>query len=514
MSMDSIRRDLSRAGDGIYDLIIIGGGVYGIMLAHEASRAGLSTILFEKDDFGQHTSFNSLRIVHGGLRYLQNLDIHRFRESVAERTWFLRNFPQFVRPIPCLMPLYGKGLKRPSIFRAALLLNHLLSCNCNRGVLAEKQIPYGRILDVEETRKVFPALAPDGLKGSAVWYDAFMEDSQCLVIEILRRACARGAVALNYMNVVELRVQNGKVSGVKAVDSESGQSCEVKGRRVVNAAGPWCREMAKNLHRDIPALFTPSLAWNVLFDMRTLSDHAVAITPSRPHGQTFFLVPWKGAVLAGTGHAACFEYDGKPPRVTHEHLDEFIRRLNEALPGNLFLRQNVVHVFSGYLPVAEMGSTELTHREVIVDHTREGGPAGLFSVSGIKFTTARRVAEKTLKLLFPGMPLQSDNQPAAEPRSSHLKRVLFNELRSDEKTAECATDWMAAIKHVSDEESVRHLDDLVIRRLPLAKNPAHAIRVASKICSSLKWDEFRCGQEAMRLKSYFQNFNDVPAEEP
>jgi glycerol-3-phosphate dehydrogenase len=271
--------------------------------------------------------------------------------------------------------------------------------------------------------------------------------------------------------------------------------------------------MAKRFHRDFPALFTPSLAWNVLFNIKPLSDHALAVMPRRPGGQTFFLVPWKGAMLAGTGHAPCSGYDGRRPDVTAEQLEDFIGRLNEALPGARILKQNVIHVFSGYLPVEEMGSTELTHREVIVDHAKEGGPRGLFSVSGIKFTTARRVAEKTLKSMFPGIAMKS-GRPAAVEAHHHqsIKRDLFNSMRSDGKAGGHPEDWETAIQKVLDEESVRHLDDFVIRRLPLTKNPAHALQVAAKIGKYLKWDERRCRQEAMRLKGHFQLFNDAKPE--
>lgn len=501
--MDSIAREPSRASEGIHDLIVIGGGIYGIMLAHEASRCGLSAIVLERDDFGQHTSFNSLRIIHGGLRYLQSLDIHRFRESVAERAWFLENFPDFVDPIPCLMPLYGNGLKRPSIFRVALLLNNLLSYDRNRGKLPDKQIPYGRILDAEETLRLSPAVDPDGLKGSAVWYDAFMEDSQCLVIEILRRACSMGAVALNYMDVTDLRVENGEVTGVTAVDRENGRLHEVKGRRVVNAAGPWSREMAKRFHRDMPTLFTPSLAWNVLLDHIPLGDHALAAMPRRRGGQTFFLVPWKGAVLAGTGHAPCSAYDSKPPRVAKEHLEQFIRGLNEALPACRLSLKNIIHVFSGYLPVTEIGGTRLTHRETIVDHATEGGPKGLYSVSGIKFTTARRVAEKTLASMFSGRDFK---RLAGEPhaRESHrLKRELVGTTESETDPASIVDTWKCKVQEWVKDEAARHVDDLVIRRLPIAMSPDRAVRLSSMVCRCLNWNESQCREETTRVKEYF-----------
>ena len=127
-----IERDIAKAKSKNFDAIIIGGGFYGVMIAYEASCRGLKTLLLEKGDFGSATSFNSLRIVHGGLRYLQSLDLHRFKESVGERKWFMKNFPNLTKPISCLMPLYNKGLQRNSIMWAALNLNDLLSTNRNK----------------------------------------------------------------------------------------------------------------------------------------------------------------------------------------------------------------------------------------------------------------------------------------------------------------------------------------------------------------------------------------------
>jgi glycerol-3-phosphate dehydrogenase len=473
------------------------------MLAHEASRCGLSTIVLERDDFGQHTSFNSLRIIHGGLRYLQSFDIHRFRESVAERAWFLENFPDFVDPIPCLMPLYGNGLKRPSIFRVALLLNSLLSYDRNRGKLQDKQIPHGRILDTEETLRLSPVVDPDGLKGSAVWYDAFMEDSQCLVIEILRRACSMGAVALNYMDVTDLRVENGEVSGVTAVDRENGRLHAVRGRRVVNAGGPWSRELAKRFHRDMPTLFTPSLAWNVLLDPIPLGDHALAAMPRRRGGQTFFLVPWKGAVLAGTGHAPCSVYDGKAPIVTKALLEQFIRGLNEALPACGLSLKNIIHVFSGYLPVTQIGGTQLTHREIIVDHAREGGPKGLYSVSGIKFTTARRVAEKTLTLIFSGRGFKPFAGESSVQEGHRLKRVWVGTADSEMNLPSISDTWKCKVQEWFKDEAARHVDDLVIRRLPIFMSPDCAVRLSSMVCRCLNWNESQCREETTRVREYF-----------
>ena len=172
-NVDQICRDA-------YDVIIIGGGIYGSMLLLEASRAGLKAILLEKDDFGGLTSFNSLRIVHGGLRYLQTLHLSRLHESVTERSWFLRSFPDLVSPLPCLMPFYRGLTKNRLTLSAALRMNDWLTRNRNEGLSEKFQIPDGQIIGAAETRQRFPLARANGLRGAALWYDAAMPDSKSI----------------------------------------------------------------------------------------------------------------------------------------------------------------------------------------------------------------------------------------------------------------------------------------------------------------------------------------------
>ena len=302
MNPTIITRDPEAAGRDSYDLLIVGGGIYGAMLALESSLNGLRPLLLEKEDFGGATSFNSLRIIHGGLRYLQGLDLPRFFESVAERRWLLKTFPEQVRPLPCLMPLYGQGLKRPAILRLALAINDRLSRSGNEGLAEDSRLPGSRVIGPAEVKAIFPAVDPRDLRGGAVWYDAAMEDSQRVLMGVLGWACAAGAQVLNYVEARELLRTASGVAGVRAWDRESGQGYEYRSGVVINAAGPWCREVAARFDRDPAGLFHPSLAWNVLFDRAALSPMALGVAPKTGEAPMYFLRPWKGKLLAGMGH--------------------------------------------------------------------------------------------------------------------------------------------------------------------------------------------------------------------
>ena len=395
-----IGRDLEEAESRVWDLLVVGGGIYGATLALEAARRGLATLLVERGGFGGETTRNSLRIVHGGLRYLQSLDLPRFRESVAERRWFLSNFPELIEPLPCLMPLYdpprGGTLRRPAVFRMALRINDLLS--------RERALPPGRLLSPAETVELFPAVDRAGLRGGALWHDAVVTDPRRLVVEILRRACRSGAAALDRIEALDLRGAEGRAAGIRAVDRESGRSLELQARTVANCAGPWCGEVARRLDRrsdqKISGLFRPALAFNLFLDREPLSRAALAVASRGPGAQTWFLLPWEGKLLAGTAYAPVPRGSPGEEGPDEARIEGFLAALNAALPGFGIGRGEVLDVLWGRLPAVAEGDTALASRPVVFDHGATGGPEGLVSVSGVKLTTARAVAEKALEVLF------------------------------------------------------------------------------------------------------------------
>ena len=476
-----IDRDVGRATAEPHDLIVVGGGIYGACLAMESARRGLRPLLIERDDFGGGTSWNSLRIVHGGLRYLQSLDLRRFRESVAERRWFCRTYPELVEPIECLMPLHGIGLKRPSAFRVALAVNDLLSRNRNVGVRADRRLGPGRVLDVAATVARFPDVDRDGLKGGALWYDAAMTSSVRILMETLRWACANGASALNYVECVELEREGDRVVGVEAVERMSGERVTLRAPVVVGSAGPWGRALSRRVDRDVEELFRPSLAFNLLLERPPLSEATLAVTARNPASRTYFLRPAGNRILAGTFHAPC---DGYPARAqpTDEQRAHFLSDLNRAVPALELTPASIVRVYSGVLPASRPGTEELAAREVIHDHGASGGPSGLWSVSGVKYTTARLVAERTLRRVF-------------GPSGRDLRVLAGSErpasvagLSADDPSVLAASpspEVAHAVKAVVEGEAVTCMEDLLLRRTDWGTDPARAPELAARVTKLL-----------------------------
>jgi glycerol-3-phosphate dehydrogenase len=270
------------------------------------------------------------------------------------------------------------------VFRAALAINDRLA--------RESLLPPSRVLDVSETVDLFPDVDRNGLAGAALWHDVVLTDPKRVLHETLRWAGRCGARALNRIEAAEIRTEGRKVVGLRAVGLDSGEAFEFRARTVVNCAGPWVRQIAARFDRDLPELFRPLLAFNLLLDREPLSQAALAVAAPGRGAQTWFLLPVEGKVLAGTFYGSASE--GSAP--DESAVASFLRGLNAAVPGWDVQPEQVLQVCHGWLPARSDGSPVPASRPVIHDHGAAGGPEGLFSVSGVKLTTARAVAEKTL----------------------------------------------------------------------------------------------------------------------
>jgi glycerol-3-phosphate dehydrogenase len=503
--MSILSREPKTSTSRTFDLVIIGGGIYGAMLTYEASCRGLRTLLVERDDYGEHTSFNSLRIIHGGFRYLQNLDIGRLMESVEERRFFLKTFPQLVKPLPCIMPLYGNGLRRPTVLRLALLAYDIMSRNRNQGIAPDRKISSGLVLNKAETREVFPNVDMEGLKGGAIWCDAIVRDSQRLIIEVLRLSTKYGATVLNYVEAVQLLMNQKKiVSGIIAIDRESGESFEFKSNIVINACGPWCRDLAARFDRDEPALFRSMLAWNVLFDKKPFCEYGLAVVPKKPKGRTYFLLPWKEKIFAGTGHAQWL-FNTKSPMPSLGEMEEFLDDLNMAVPTLKVKKEDILRVFPGLQSAKKEGGTDFAVRDVFIDHSDHGGPKGFYSISGVKLTTARRVAEKILTRIFP-----EKKVPVYLKKDGSHSHQVTSEARWDFdsywRPKESDPEWKVTLRSLIREESILHLDDLILRRTTLWENPSRSVEIASILCKAFSWSEEKSEMEIGRLKEKLQGY--------
>lgn len=408
-----MQRNLQQLGGTQHDVLVIGGGIYGASIAREAALRGLRVGLVEAEDFGHATSSNSLRVIHGGFRYLQHLDVLRMRASISERKNLMCIAPHLVHPIDFLMPTYRHGLHCKTLMRAALLMNDLVGWDRNRGIDADKRLPPGRILNREECKRIIPELTGEDVTGAAVWPDCQLHNSERFLIGIVHAAVAAGAQAANYVRVTGFLEEGSRMVGVRAVDQLSGNPLEIRAGFVVNAAGPWVEEVldkAKTRPRRSPMRF--SKAMNLVVKRPLATGCAVGFPSKRtyvdPHAainkgnRFYFMLPWRQFTLIGTTHLPS---EDAPDRAqpTDDEIDAFIDEINEALPTARLTRQSVFQVHWGLLPMNPPAGAQqdvsLLKRCRIYDHAREDGIQGLISVAGVKLTEARRVAEDVVDLV-------------------------------------------------------------------------------------------------------------------
>lgn len=447
-----IARDPSAASAHTYDLLLVGGGVHGVCLMREAASRGLSVCLCEAADFGSGASWNSLRILHGGLRYLQDFNLRRFRQSVVARRQWQCLFPGLVKPLRCLLPLDGRGLRNAILFSLALSANDLLTRFWSAGVQLGQGFPSSGVLRTPEGGLPV-SFTTRGRSGFAAWYDGLMVSPERMLMEMLNDACRRGSTALNYCHVSKLLHSGRAVHGALVHDRLTGRVEEIRARKVIDCSGVSAGRLDAAGNARIAR---PVVAANLLLDLAPHRGTALAVYADGAGGQVFFLVPCHGMTMAGTTYAerpaGCMD-----PSLSPGEVEGFKQRLEAALPGHGIREARVVRVFSGLLPAQPAAHTVPLARECLYDHGRIGGVRGLYSLIGVKYTTAIAVATWIVDRLFPG----SNRSPEEALRTTDNTPILIDPMATQGHSLDTLR---AVVERLVRDESVCSLEDLVCRR--------------------------------------------------
>ena len=386
-----------------FEVIVIGGGISGAAVAYEAASRGLRTILFEKGDFCQATSAASSKLIHGGLRYLSNLECGLVRESLRERRVMANIAPNFVYPCAMLFPHHRRQLKsNKGLVKVGLTLYDLLAYDKGRTWDAGKRIPNHTTLSPEEALQRQPVVKHPDLTGASLFYDCLNICPERLALSFLKSALAQGAQAANYARVdgFVCNPAGTRIQGVTVRDRIHGTAHTVRGQVILNCAGPWVdsvldltgrKETSRPLRRSegIHIITAP-----IIHDNCVVS----AVTPG---GRHCFLIPWRGHTLIGTTDEP---YEGHPDdyRVTRKSIEALIAEVNASFEGVAIRYEDVRHCYGGLRPLIEEQSRETyrsSRRYAIHDHRSEG-VKGLITVEGGKWTTSRNLARKVIDHLW------------------------------------------------------------------------------------------------------------------
>lgn len=568
-------RDVSRLESGPFDLLVVGGGIHGLAIAYEASSRGLRTALIEAADFGSGLSFNHQKTAHGGLRSLQSFRLDRAREAIRERRALARTAPWFLHPLPFIVGTYRSVAKGRLALRAGFKLDALLGRDRNAGVERELHLPCAKLLSRGMTLKLFPGMRQKHLTGGAQWYDYQMVENDRLTFAFGAAADRHGAVLANYVEAVEAVREGGRITGMAARDRETGRLLTIRAAITLNAAGARAGEVAAifGVNRPMPLLAAMNL-------VTSIAPKEVALAAPTSAGRMLTLVPWRGHSIVGTSHAAeelqaaaktqtaegnteetQKKHSGRTPvsasdrlaaptgrRPSAAEIDAFIREANEAFPALGLTRERITLVHWGLVPatVTPGSPPELLATPAIHDHAKQGAP-GAMTVVGVKYTTARAVAERavdiaaarlgrrvrssrTAETVLPGAGLADHEGLAIETarrsgldlppavlqrlgalyaeRSAEIIRLMTArpELRLPLGSHPAAT--AAEVVHVIKEEMAMHLSDIVVRRTGLgaAGHPGRDVldACATVAAAELGWSDEKTVEAIIAVEEIYR----------
>jgi glycerol-3-phosphate dehydrogenase len=525
-----------------FDVLVIGGGIHGLAVAYDAAQRGYATALVERGDFGSGSSFNHAKTVHGGLRSLQTGDLLKARFSIRERRAMARIAPGLVTPLSFMMGTTRKLTRSKTAMRAGFLLDASLGFDRNAGVEPRLRLPAGRVVSRADYAAAFGDNARPEVTGGARWSDYHMAESDRLTLAFAEAAAAHGAVLANYAEAEEALVHNGRLTGIRVRDRLSGETTEVHARIIVNAAGAACRPWMERF--GAPPAFPLLKAMNLV---TSRPAGPIALGAPTSGGRLLLIMPWRGRMLVGTSHSDQ-PADPADTHVRREELLAFVDEVNSAFPALALTERDVTFVHRGIVPAVRNrhGVLGLMGHHRIHDHEQDG-VAGALSVAGVKYTTARGVAEQVVDLI--GAKLGAPVRPC-RTGTTRLPNWEFGSLESetdearsaarDTPDSECVaslvathgTAWRAvlargsadpalasrvasgvpypaaAILHAIESEMACTLADVVIRRLPLGGagypgDPAvHAC--GAVMASACGWDRDRLAAEIEAVRQFYR----------
>ena len=553
-----MKRDLNKLANTEYDIVIIGAGIYGVSAAWDGALRGLKVALIDKGDFVNATSSNSLKTIHGGLRYLQQLDFKRMRESIHERMVLMKIAPHLVYPLPVIMPTYSYKLRSRPALLAALLANNIVGFDRNKLNDPHKHIPAGHLISKKKVQEYIPGYEKNNMSGGALWYDCQCYNTERLALSYVLSAAEAGADIANYVECTGFLGDRNKVKGIRVKDFFTDDIFDIRAKIVVNMGGPWVDTILEKFKdKYLKKRFIHSSAINIIVNRKLLERHAAGLPGpcqyKRKHGSVYMgsrillFIPWKDYTIIGTNH---LPYYGNPNeyRIKEEEIHDFLNDVNQAYPAANIERNEVSFFHGGLLPMT--GTKPVTSEVRILkhyrlyDHWADDKIDGLISVIGVKYTTHRDVTRKTIDWVFKklgrksprclteetpiygGKIEQFEDYMSSAIKESGLSEIVTRHLiynygskyKDILRYGDINQRWVQTVNG-SDEvlraeivnsvqnEMVLKLSDVVLRRTDLgsAGNPGDkALRdVAEIMAKELNWDEERINKEIQETKAIY-----------
>ena len=502
------RREPGRLERGPFDLVVIGGGILGAFIAWDATLRGLRTALIERDDFAAGTSSASGRVLHGGLRSLQHLDVAAAAESLRESEVIARLAPDLSRPLPFLFPA-SAGIADQVVLRtAAVVWKSFARSAQGGGDSAARFARPGHDLE--------PSIGDWAPYGGLVVRDRQLISAERLVMAVLSAAVNGGAVVVNRVECQAILSSNGRVDGVRALDRESGNAFQVNAPWVLNAAGPRAAELwpaesgapppvsfARGIHivADLPARqIALGLTW---------SEQSVG--GKVPRSRRVFVMPWADSTLIGASFEPAGSISSHPIEASADEILRFVTGMSRRWPALELDADRVRYAVAGLYPIFGRGRSNpetfaVARRPLVCDHLERGGPDGLITGISVKLTTARALAERMVdrvaarcdQALAPCSTASAGPLPFAVP--STVPGIGFGPLADPAVAARLAT-------AAAEQEQARTLADVFLRRSTVGQHgiPARDVLegAGTALASALGWSAEEKESDKLRFEEFY-----------
>jgi glycerol-3-phosphate dehydrogenase len=468
---------LARLRKEAFDVLVIGGGITGCGIALDAAARGLRAALIERGDFAGGTSSRSSKLIHGGLRYLRNLQFKITLEASREKALLKRLAPHLVEDLPFVLPFWSRAA-RPILSSGLWIYD------------AAAGFPKGlvhRHLDARTAREAVPGLRAEGLRGAYVYYDARADDCR-LVLHVAKKAADLGAVLANYVEATGFLKEKGRIVGVRT------PGFDIAAARVVNATGVWCDEVRAADDPSAPPSVRPSKGAHIVVPARRLGLTTALTLPAPEGGRVVFLIPWGDCAIVGTTDT---DYTGPLDRPRAEPADVayLLERVNAFLPSAALRPEDVRSAYAGLRPLL-LGDPASAPSRVPREHRIFESPSGLLSVTGGKLTTYRKMAREVVDRLT-GRPCRTAE---IDLFASDTRDPLAKFYGSEASRIADRTPLLEGLPHVWGEvdyaverEMAVTLTDVLARRLRLAlyapdQGRSVAPAVAERMAPRMGWD--------------------------
>jgi len=396
------------------DILVVGGGITGVATARDAAMRGLRVGCVEKRDFGYGTSSRSSKLIHGGLRYLEQMQFRLVFEGTHERALLRTLAPHLVRPIPFLFPVYKSSKRSPWIVRLGLWLYDLLAGR--RRYRRHKGLKAKGVQDAE------PLLLDDSLRGGALYYDCMTDDAR-LCLENALSAAEEGATILNYCSFVRDLSEEGQIRGAVIRDECTGQEYEIQCRSIIHCAGPWTDDVRKKTGYEESDMIRTTKGVHLVFPWKKLPLKQAVVLNSREDGRVVFAIPRGRVTLVGTTDT---DYTSKPDtvRATRDDVDYLMATLNHYFHENAPTEDDIQATYAGLRPLVKDDAS--SPYDVSREHTIVRDPRGVITIGGGKYTTYRRMADDCVEAVMDVLGLKKKKRPTCPTANALLPGALLD----------------------------------------------------------------------------------------